>query len=145
MGELPPHRRRRGAGGSWILLPKGTGGVLGVGAAATVSLGASGAVFGLFAVSVLTKFRMDLRKLLEAVILGQFVLKGSSERRRRRRRARGEEGGAGGVNPFAHLAGARSRASRSSPRSPNSSPPEGDDATSSKKTREAGGRARVDG
>ena len=94
-----------GAGlASWILLPKGTGGVLGVGAAATVSLGASGAVFGLFAVSVLTKFRMDLRKLLEAVILGQFVLKrfiGEAQ-------AAAASGGvgAGGVNHFAHLAGA---------------------------------------
>ena len=41
---------------SWLMLPKSVGGVLGMGAAATVSLGASGAVFGLFArVSVLVK------------------------------------------------------------------------------------------
>lgn len=56
------------------MLPKVAGGVLGMGGAATVSLGASGAVFGLFAISVLTKLRFDFRKLLEAVILGQFVI-----------------------------------------------------------------------
>ena len=59
---------------SYIMLPKVAGGVLGMGGAATVSLGASGAVFGLFAISVLTKLRFDFRKLLEAVILGQFVI-----------------------------------------------------------------------
>ena len=47
---------------------------------------------------------MDLRKLLEAVILGQFVLKrfiGEAQ-------AAAASGGvgAGGVNHFAHLAGA---------------------------------------
>jgi len=31
-------------------------------------------VFGLFAISVLTKLRFNFRKLLEAVILGQFVI-----------------------------------------------------------------------
>jgi len=39
------------------------------------SLGASGAVFGLFAVSVLVKLQWNLRKILECVILGQFVVK----------------------------------------------------------------------
>ncbi|KAK9866699.1 hypothetical protein WJX84_001104 [Apatococcus fuscideae] len=39
------------------------------------SLGASGAVFGLFAVSVLCKLSFNLKKLLEAAILGQFVVK----------------------------------------------------------------------
>ena len=39
-----------------------------------VSLGASGAVFGMFAVSVLTKLQFKFRKLLEFGILGQFVL-----------------------------------------------------------------------
>ena len=38
------------------------------------SLGASGAVFGLFAVSVLCKLSFNLKKLLEAAILGQFVV-----------------------------------------------------------------------
>jgi membrane associated rhomboid family serine protease len=37
-------------------------------------LGASGAVFGLFAVSVLIKLRRDWRSILEALILGQFVV-----------------------------------------------------------------------
>ncbi|KAL6781812.1 hypothetical protein ACKKBF_B09495 [Auxenochlorella protothecoides x Auxenochlorella symbiontica] len=41
----------------------------------TVSLGASAAVFGLFAVAVLTKFKPTLRHLLEAVVLGTFVMK----------------------------------------------------------------------
>jgi hypothetical protein len=38
-------------------------------------MGASGAVFGLFVVGVLTKLRWDAKKLLEGAILGQFVLK----------------------------------------------------------------------
>ena len=41
----------------------------------TVSLGASSAVFGLFVVGVVTKFKPSVRRLLEAVILGQFVVK----------------------------------------------------------------------
>lgn len=43
--------------------------------AVTVSVGASGAIFGLFAVSVLTRLKMDLRRLLEAAILGNFVVR----------------------------------------------------------------------
>ena len=39
-----------------------------------VSLGASGAVFGLFVVSVLCKLSLNPRKLLECAILGQFVM-----------------------------------------------------------------------
>jgi membrane associated rhomboid family serine protease len=39
-----------------------------------VGLGASGAVFGLFVVSVLIKLKWNARNLLEVVILGQFVL-----------------------------------------------------------------------
>lgn len=42
---------------------------------ATISLGASGAVFGLFAVSVLVKLSFNLKKLIECGILGQFVIK----------------------------------------------------------------------
>lgn len=38
------------------------------------SLGASGAVFGLFVVAVLSKISWSPRKLLESVILGQFVV-----------------------------------------------------------------------
>ena len=42
---------------------------------ASISLGASGAVFGLFAVSVLCKISFNLKKLIECGILGQFVIK----------------------------------------------------------------------
>ena len=41
----------------------------------TVSMGASGAVFGLFAVAVLLKLRFNFRKLVECLVLGQFVVK----------------------------------------------------------------------
>ena len=41
----------------------------------TVSMGASGAVFGLFAVAVLLKLRFSFRKLVEFLVLGQFVVK----------------------------------------------------------------------
>lgn len=37
-------------------------------------VGASGAVFGLFIVSVLIRLRLDWRRLLEALVLGQFVV-----------------------------------------------------------------------
>lgn len=39
-----------------------------------VALGASGAVFGLFVVSVLIKLKWSARSLIEALILGQFVV-----------------------------------------------------------------------
>ncbi|KAJ3694550.1 hypothetical protein LUZ60_010030 [Juncus effusus] len=48
---------------SWLVLPR-----------SAVSLGASGAVFGLFAVSVLVKMSWDWRKIIEVLILGQFVI-----------------------------------------------------------------------
>ena len=49
---------------SYVLQPK-----------ASISLGASGAVFGLFAVSVLVKLSFNIKKLIECGILGQFVIK----------------------------------------------------------------------
>lgn len=48
---------------SWLLLPS-----------SAVSMGASGAVFGLFAISVLVKMSWDWRKIIEVFILGQFVI-----------------------------------------------------------------------
>lgn len=41
----------------------------------SVALGASGAVFGLFAVAVLLKLRFSFQKLVEGLVLGQFVVK----------------------------------------------------------------------
>mmetsp|Transcript_33191 Transcript_33191/g.105816 ORF Transcript_33191/g.105816 Transcript_33191/m.105816 type:complete len:331 (+) Transcript_33191:21-1013(+) len=85
---------------SYLLLPK----MAGVGMA-TVSLGASGAVFGLFAVSVLVKMSFSLRKLLEMGILGQFVW----ERLINEVGMQAGEGkvmGGLAVNHIAHLAGA---------------------------------------
>ncbi len=44
------------------------------GSSAGASLGASGAVFGLFVVSVLIKLSWHWRRILEVLILGQFVV-----------------------------------------------------------------------
>jgi membrane associated rhomboid family serine protease len=46
----------------------------GGGGAVVSSVGASGGVFGLFAVAVLTRFSPDPRRLLEFFVLGQFVV-----------------------------------------------------------------------
>jgi len=68
-----------GAFGVWaVYLLCGIGGAVAsylLGGAAGYSLGASGAVFGLFMVSVLVKLQFNIRKLLEFAILGQFVFK----------------------------------------------------------------------
>ena len=72
--------------------------------AATVSLGASGAVFGLFAVSILTRLSwrdLDWRKVVEVAVLGDFVFdRVLSEIRT------AATGGIAGVNHVAHLSGA---------------------------------------
>jgi len=68
-----------GLGGSifsYLLLPAYSGGgLLGAGKAVTCTLGASGAIFGLFVVSVLVRLTsLNIQKLVESAILGQFVV-----------------------------------------------------------------------
>ncbi|PPS45079.1 rhomboid family intramembrane serine protease [Chroococcidiopsis sp. TS-821] len=66
---------------------------------AVYSLGASGAVFGLFAVSVLIKLSWHWRKILEVLILGQFVIERVVFELR-------QTGIQDGVDHIAHLGGA---------------------------------------
>ncbi|GAQ79838.1 Rhomboid family proteins [Klebsormidium nitens] len=84
---------------SYLLLPHSSGG------AAVASCGASGAVFGLFAISVLVKLSWNWRKILEVLILGQFVVEKVIAEAAMS--ARGTKGLlSGGINHVAHLAGA---------------------------------------
>jgi len=74
----------------------------------TVSLGASGAVFGLFAVSVLVKLSrgLNLWKIMETFILGQFVMEQITREMKMQVAVGGKIAASGGVNHIAHLSGA---------------------------------------
>ncbi|XP_038696177.1 rhomboid-like protein 11, chloroplastic isoform X2 [Tripterygium wilfordii] len=83
---------------SWLVLPRNA-----------VSVGASGAVFGLFAISVLVKMSWDWRKILEVLILGQFVIEKVMEAAQASTGMSGRFSGGyalQSVNHIAHLSGA---------------------------------------
>ncbi|PRQ27479.1 putative peptidase S54, rhomboid domain-containing protein [Rosa chinensis] len=81
---------------SWLALPTNA-----------VSIGASGAVFGLFTISVLVKMSWDWRKILEVLILGQFVIDKVMEAAQASTGLAGRGGSSlMNVNHIAHLSGA---------------------------------------
>ncbi|KAJ0807676.1 putative rhomboid protease [Helianthus annuus] len=80
---------------SWLVLPRNA-----------VSLGASGAVFGLFAISVLVKLSFDWRKILEVLILGQFVIERVMEAAQASTSFASSNSALQNVNHIAHLSGA---------------------------------------
>ncbi|XP_076886647.1 rhomboid-like protein 11, chloroplastic [Bidens hawaiensis] len=80
---------------SWLILPRNA-----------VSVGASGAVFGLFAISVLVKLSFDWRKILEVLILSQFVIERVMEAAQASTSFASSNSALQNVNHIAHLSGA---------------------------------------
>ncbi|CAH9090414.1 unnamed protein product [Cuscuta epithymum] len=83
---------------SWLVLPRNA-----------VSIGASGAVYGLFAISVLVKISWDWRRILETLILGQFVVERVMEAAQASTVLPGSFSGSyalQSINHIAHLSGA---------------------------------------
>lgn len=75
--------------------------------AATLSAGASGSVFGLFVVALLLRSRWGVRGLVDAAVLGQFVVRRVYDEAQAALAASREGwAGRGGVNHVAHLGGA---------------------------------------
>ena len=73
---------------------------------ASVSVGASGACFGLAAVAVLTRLSFDPQRLLEGAILGQFVARTVLDEGRAQLAGGALTAGGAAVSHVAHLAGA---------------------------------------
>lgn len=71
-----------------------------------VSLGASGAVFGLFVVAVLARFSWNVRRLLESLILGNFVVNQVLEEGAQTMQQAGVSRTLVQTNHIAHLGGA---------------------------------------
>lgn len=78
----------------------------GAGAALTVSLGASGSVFALFVLAVLTRFRFTIARIVETFIMGAFVSERVKEEVRMIASGGGKISGGIKVNHWAHLGGA---------------------------------------
>jgi len=77
----------------------------GAGGAMMVSMGASGAVFGLFTVATLVKLQFNWKRMLEALILGNFVVERVWQEGALQLSG-GATAGNALVNHTAHLAGA---------------------------------------
>ncbi|GJQ14006.1 hypothetical protein GpartN1_g5797.t1 [Galdieria partita] len=79
---------------SWLVLPK-----------QSISIGASGAVFGLFTICVLTRFSWNWKRLLEFLILGQYVYQILGREVRLVTSSHSQKWSALAVNHIGHIAG----------------------------------------